>query len=279
MKTCTFLAPLLALTLVLAQALPPGAALAADSGRHETAMKECARLFGDTCPMASTDPEFAEIRDRLQLGQIWQNSSLPEETRVLIALASLTALDSGMDVGAWTGVGLRLKVEPEKLKEAVYHVTPYVGYAKAGNAVMAMNRTFEQMGVKLPLEKQGTVTEENRFEKGFGIQTRMFGESIAAMHKNAPRGQENLLVDYLSSWCFGDTYTRGAIDLQTRELLTLVAIISLGGCDSQVRSHVQGNLAMGNDKDTLVAMLEILLPFVGYPRTLTALGIVNEVAK
>lgn len=275
MKTVKFLPLLLALIL----ALPLGAVQAAEGDRYDTAMKERQRLFGNNCPMAPTDPEFTEIRDKLLLGQIWKNSPIPEEKRVLIVLASLAALDSGMGVGAYTGVGLRLKVEPVKMKEAIYHVTPYIGYPKAGDAIMMMNKTFEQMGVKLPLEKQGTVTEENRFQKGFEIQTRMFGDGIAKMHENTPKGQENLVVDYLSSWCFGDTYTRGAIDLQTRELLTLVAIISLGGCDSQVRSHVQGNLTMGNDRDTLVATLEILLPFIGYPRTLTALGIVNEVAK
>ena len=87
------------------------------------------------------------------------------------------------------------------------------------------------------------------------------------------------LQDYLSAWCFGDTYTRGGMDLQTRELLTLVCILALGGCDPQVRAHVGGNLAVGNGRETLIAAICQCLPYIGFPRTLNALAAVNELTK
>jgi 4-carboxymuconolactone decarboxylase len=48
-----------------------------------------------------------------------------------------------------------------------------------------------------------------------------------------------------------------------------------GGCDPQVRSHVSANLNVGNDRQTLVGVITVLLPLIGYPRTLNA---INEVA-
>ncbi len=35
---------------------------------------------------------------------------------------------------------------------------------------------------------------------------------------------------------------------------------------------------MGNDRQSLLAVLTVLVPFIGYPRTLNALAAVNEVA-
>jgi 4-carboxymuconolactone decarboxylase len=55
-------------------------------------------------------------------------------------------------------------------------------------------------------------------------------------------------------------------------------LAALGGCDAQVRGHVAANLNVGNDRQRLLSVLTVLLPFIGYPRTLNALAAINEVA-
>jgi 4-carboxymuconolactone decarboxylase len=45
-----------------------------------------------------------------------------------------------------------------------------------------------------------------------------------------------------------------------------------------VKGHVAGNLNVGNDRATLLAVLTQLLPFIGYPRTLNGLAVINEIA-
>ena len=83
---------------------------------------------------------------------------------------------------------------------------------------------------------------------------------------------------FLSASCFGDHYTRTGIDVPTRELLTFAMLVSLGGCDPQVRGHVAANLNVGNSRQDLIGVITVLLPFIGYPRTLNALAAINEVA-
>ena len=81
---------------------------------------------------------------------------------------------------------------------------------------------------------------------------------------------------YLSANCFGDYVSRGGLDAKVRELLTFSMLLTLGGCESQLRSHIQGNLNVGNDKRTLLAVVTQLLPYAGYPRTLNAIACLNE---
>ena len=38
------------------------------------------------------------------------------------------------------------------------------------------------------------------------------------------------------------------------------------------------NLNVGNDRQTLISVLTVLVPFIGYPRTLNALAAINEAA-
>jgi 4-carboxymuconolactone decarboxylase len=78
--------------------------------------------------------------------------------------------------------------------------------------------------------------------------------------------------------CFGDHYTRTGVDVPTRELLTFSMLVSLGGCEPQVKGHVAANLNVGNDRARLIDVLTQLLPFIGYPRTLNALRIVGEIS-
>ena len=117
--------------------------------------------------------------------------------------------------------------------------------------------------------------------------------SRSTHESDRPRGRPGLGIDgdagraaddeaqfqrYLSANCFGDYVARNGIDLTIRELLTFSILVALGGADAQVRAHVAGNLNVGNDRDTLLAVLTALLPFIGYPRTLNGLAAVSEIA-
>ncbi len=250
------------------------------SDRDDASARERVRLYADgQSPLSATDPEFARTRDTLALGQIWQRGELSEELRMLVTIATKATLGSP-SITSSTEAALNLKVDPVRIKETIYQITPYIGYPRAEDALVRINAVLEKRGIRLPLATQGTVTEETRFKEGVATQKRIFGSAgIDAMHKNTPKGQEQISIDYLSAWCFGDTYTRKALDLKTRELLTFVAISALGGCEPQVKAHVQGNLNVGNTKQQLVETLALMTPYIGFPRTLNALGCVNAVAK
>jgi 4-carboxymuconolactone decarboxylase len=162
------------------------------------------------------------------------------------------------------------------IKEILYQSVPYVGVAKVFDFLHATNEVLQSKGVSLPLAGQSTTTPETRFEKGVAAQRTIFGEAIDKMRQQAPNDQLHI-QDFLAANCFGDYYTRNGIDLKTRELLTFAMLISLGGCEPQVKGHVTGNLKLGNDRARLIDVVTQLLPYIGYPRTLNALRAIDEV--
>jgi 4-carboxymuconolactone decarboxylase len=40
--------------------------------------------------------------------------------------------------------------------------------------------------------------------------------------------------------------------------------------------HVAANVAVGNDRRVLIGTITQLLPFIGYPRTLNAIKVIND---
>jgi alkylhydroperoxidase/carboxymuconolactone decarboxylase family protein YurZ len=59
----------------------------------------------------------------------------------------------------------------------------------------------------------------------------------------------------------------------------LIEYFSLGGCEPQAKGHVSANRNVGNNRDVLLAVITQLLPFIGYPRSLNALRVLNEVTS
>jgi 4-carboxymuconolactone decarboxylase len=245
--------------------------------RVDKSKEKYKQLFGDGVPAAyATDPDFQDILSRFIFGEVFYQGILNDKQRELITLVVLATNQTLPQLKAHVGAALNVGLTPTEIKEAVYQCAPYIGLPKTLNAINEVNEVFKAQNIALPIKSQKQVEEENRLDKGLSVQVEIFGDVIAKMQESAPSNQKHI-QKYLSAFCFGDFYTRGGLDLKTRELLTLCIISALGGAENQVKGHVQGNKNVGNDKETLITALTHCLPYMGFPRTLNALACVNEV--
>ena len=131
-------------------------------------------------------------------------------------------------------------------------------------------------GESLPLAGQATASEADRLEKGAAAQVDIFGEGMRGFAESGPEETRHI-NRWLSANCFGDYYTRNGLDYKQREMITFCFLAAQGGCEPQLTSHAMGNMNLGNDKAVLLAVVTQLLPYIGYPRTLNAIGCLNEV--
>ena len=235
-------------------------------------------VFSEGIPVdGAKDPELFEIFDNFALGEVLGHGGLDARTRLMCILASNVASQGRAAFRATLDAALGAGVTPVEVKEVLYQAVPYVGMAKVADFIGAANDVLEARGVGLPLEGQSTTTPADRFEKGLAVQRSIFGAGhIDAMREAAPENQKHI-QQYLSDNCFGDFLTRGGLDVKTRELVTFSLLVSLGGCEPQVKGHIAGNVNLSNDKAVLLAVVTQLLPYIGYPRTLNAIGCLNEV--
>ena len=99
-----------------------------------------------------------------------------------------------------------------------------------------------------------------------------------ARYPNLPAEQADDVQRKLVEFCFGDTWGREGshIDLKTRRLLTIAALVSQGK-ERQLRGHLGGALNQGITAEELTEAVVHLIAYVGFPSGLTALEILNEV--
>ena len=242
----------------------------------ETARKNHEELFPNrTSTLIVTDPELIEVFDNFAFDEVLAYGKLDTRTRLMVILASLIASQVLAEYRVMLGGAFNVGVTPIEIKEIVYQAVPYVGMAKVLDFLHATNEVLSQRGVELPLAGQSTTTPDTRLEKGLVAQKRIFGEMIDQLYARSPRDELHI-QKHLSANCFGDYYTRTGLDLKTRELLTFSMLASLGGCEPQLAGHVAANLAVGNDRKVLICTVTELLSFIGYPRTLNALRVIDE---
>lgn len=250
----------------------------ASKNRVAAVQEKQTRLFGGSRnSLAKTDPGFAATMDNFIYGDVYNRGKLTDKQRELLTITTLTAAQNFDTLPEHLLAALRAGATPIEIKETIYQCAPYIGFPKTVSALEISNKIFAKQGIRLPLPDQATVTEATRFEDGFQVQSDIFGaEHIAALHKNSPANQKHI-ANYLSEFCFGDTYTRSGLDLQMRELITLCAISTIGGAEPQVKAHVQANLNVGNDKELLLDAVTQCLPYIGFPRTLNAIACINQI--
>ena len=94
-------------------------------------------------------------------------------------------------------------------------------------------------------------------------------KGLGAMHPDLP--------GYVVEDGFADIYARPGLDLGRRQLVTVAALATLGGCERQLAVHARGAINVGVSADELFeALLQVGL-YAGVPRALNAIRVLREV--
>ncbi len=246
---------------------------------NSAAQREHDQLFPNrTSTFAQTDPGFVAYFDDFAFDETLRDVSITRPDRLLVQLGATIAVGAQTEFRVLLGAALDNDVTPVEVKEVVYQAVAYVGVARTIDFLTITNDVLLERGVALPLPEQSTTSPATRMEHGRDVQGQIVGaDRVDSMYDNAPADTVHF-QRFLSGNCFGDTVARDGLSLRTRELLTFAMLVALGGADAQVRGHVAGNLTVGNTRKDLLDVLTVLVPFIGYPRTLNGLAVVNDAA-
>ena len=264
------------IALVLAGSLSTMAQTTSTMDRIEVCKQNYHTLFGgEALTGQGTDPEMMDILQKFIFGEVFRTGNLTMKQREMITCITLATMQTLPQLKAHAGAALNVGVTPEELREVMYLTAPFIGFPKMLNAVATVNEVFKERGISLPLEKQGTVTEETRHETGKAIQDKLYPGGITSVMEGLPGDMGKDVEQFLTDYFFGEIYSRGELDLQTRELLGYCVLTTLEA-ESQLQSHYHGNINVGNTPETLTAAVIQCLPYIGFPAAIKALRIIKQ---
>lgn len=229
-----------------------------------------------TTDLAATNPEWVAVTMAFAGEEVPAVSPLTNKERWLCILAALLGCQGMRTFRKVLGSALDNGVNPVAIREVLYQATAYLGIGRVQDFLVVSDSVMTQHGVKLPLPNQSTTNADTRFDHGLSKQIALFGEGMAKVQTEGPAARRNI-NRWLADNCFGDYYTRTGLNDQEREMITFCFLMAQGGCENQLRGHTRGNLGVGNNKERLYAFVEQCVPYIGYPRSLNAMNIVDDV--
>ena len=270
-KTMRFFLPLCLMAL---QSMPAFSAEGSLS-RAQKADATYKRLFGTERQPDPTDPEFMQILQEFIFGEVFEIGDLDDKTRELITVVSLASIQTLPQLKAHIHAALNVGNDPVAVREALYWCAPFIGFPRTLNAIAVFNEVAKSRGLALPLQPQGTVTEQTRYQKGLEIQAPLYADEVKTAMSTLPAPYAQKIPYILTSFAFGDFYSRKALNTRQKELLVLV-ILAASGADKQLTAHIVGNFKAGNSKETLLAAMVQAMPYIGMPDALTAINLIKN---
>lgn len=244
--------------------------------RIETCKENYRTLFrGEALTGQGSDPEMMDILQKFIFGEVFTTGDLSLKQREMITCVTLATMQTLPQLKAHAGAALNVGVTPLELREAIYLTAPFIGFPKMLNAVSTVNEVFKERGISLPLENQTTVTEDNRHEQGAAIQDKLYHGGISGVLSGIPGNLDEDVSRFLTDYFFGEIYTRGTLDIPTKELLGYCILTTLEA-ESQLQSHFHGNIKAGNSPQTVASAVIQTLPYIGFPAAIKALRIIKQ---
>src|SRR5271155_631342 len=122
-----------------------------DSQRYEQGMKVRRAVLGDAHVDRSLKNRndfnelFQDLITRYAWGEIWSRPGLPRQTRSLITLAMMVALNRGDELRMHLRAAFNVGVTREQIKEVLLQTAIYCGVPAANSAFHAAAEVFAEL--------------------------------------------------------------------------------------------------------------------------------------
>ncbi|HYZ49605.1 MAG TPA: carboxymuconolactone decarboxylase family protein [Nitrososphaeraceae archaeon] len=109
-------------------------------------------------------------------------------------------------------------------------------------------------------------------------------EKIRQVYGQAGEGVIEKLKDispdfarYIIEFPFGDIYSRGGLDLKSREIAIVASLVTMGNALSQLKIDINGALNVGCSRTEIIEVIIQMAVYAGFPAALNGLIAAKEV--
>ena len=129
-----------------------------DRQRYEEGLRVRRAVLGDKHVDAALEKrdefseEFQELITRYAWGEVWARPGLPRQTRSLLTLAMMVALNRGEEFKLHLRAAIRTGVTREEIKEVLLQAAIYCGVPAANTAFHMAAEIFKEVDEEISLK-------------------------------------------------------------------------------------------------------------------------------
>jgi alkylhydroperoxidase/carboxymuconolactone decarboxylase family protein YurZ len=187
---------------------------------------------------------------------------LDAKQRSLISIASLTAKGDLENLETALAEGLDAGLTVNEIKEAMVHLYAYCGFPRSLQGLRTFIKVLDgrrAKGIQDPPGAEASPIEDPRpkYDRGKAVLEALVQRKLdgppADYAQFAP-----VIEIFLKEHLFADIFERDVLDYAERELVTVSVLITLGGVEPMLRSHMNICLIQGITPRQLEEQIEVL---------------------
>lgn len=195
------------------------------------------------------------------------NSDFNTRQQSLVKISSLTATGNLMRLKAELNEGLDNGLTVNEIKEALVQLYAYCGFPRSLNAINTFKTVLDERKANGLQDEEGRkiMVENNppdKYEQG-----RKVLEALSGVPQSKPApgfGEFAPRIDtFLKEHLFADIFASDVLSFQQRELVTIAALASIEGLESQLQSHISMGKNTGIKEEQLLLAAHLIENTVG----------------
>jgi len=168
--------------------------------------------------------------------------ALTSRQQAIVAISALTAKGNLSELHNALGKGLEAGLTVNEEKEVLVHLYAYCGFPRSLQGLNTLIKVLDERKVKgirdvLGKEASPITSTESKYERGKKNLEKLSGKPEAAT-KTGYAALSPEIERFLKEHLFADVFERDVLTYQERELVTISALVSLGGVEPMLQSHL-----------------------------------------
>ena len=230
---------------------------------------------------AVTCPDLARLSLEFAFGEALARDGLDQKSKVLSIVSMLAASGNRSDALRIHLAGaLANGVTRGEIIEVLIQLSVYCGFPSALNAISIAKQVFAAPTgptTTAAFAAARPETREQRLQRGrvtLAQTSGATGDAVVNSFNDVAPDLGRMIVEH----SYGELFSRGGIDLKTRELTACAALAAHGSLatETPLRVHVNAALNTGASYDEVVETLLNLAAYIGYPAVQQAVRIASE---
>jgi 4-carboxymuconolactone decarboxylase len=223
-------------------------------------------------------PDLARFTVEFGYGDVMSRPTLLLPTRQLCTVGALAALGNARPQLEYHINGaLNVGCTPAEIVEVMILSSVYAGFPAALNGVSAAREVYQRRNVwpETPSSVSSPVNKERR-ERGL----RSLDQVSAGAGKKVIESLRDIapdLAEFIIDFSYGDVIARPGLALSTRELISIAMLTALGTARPQLKVHISAALHVGSSQAEIVAVIEQMAVYAGFPAALNGISAMQEV--
>lgn len=163
---------------------------------------------------------------------------LTSKQEAIVPIAAYAAKGDQINLKIALAKGLETGLTVNEIKEILVQLYAYAGFPRSLNAISTFYNLVNERQQKGIADAEG----KKPAKIDFGGQKYQFGKDVQAKLTGRPANSTQTFVPVidtlLKEHLFADIFGRDNLDYQSREIATISILSSIGGAESQLRSHL-----------------------------------------